>query len=92
MYADDLGRGVLSSYGQKIISIPNIDRRVSEGIRFANMYGVHFCAPARASVLKGYDDCRINRWKLMLLLQHDGIESGGRLFRDIFMDKVTSFI
>lgn len=26
IYADDLGRGMLSHYGQKFISTPNIDR------------------------------------------------------------------
>lgn len=64
IYADDLGRGMLSCYGQKLFSTPNIDRLASEGVRFTNIYGAHFCAPARASFLTGYYDCRKDKWKL----------------------------
>ena len=34
IYADDLGRGMLSHYGQKIISTPHIDRLFEEGTAF----------------------------------------------------------
>ncbi len=64
IYADDLGRGLLSEEGQKIIKTPNIDRLAKEGMRFENAYGCMFCAPARASLLTGYHDCHANKWKL----------------------------
>ncbi len=64
IYADDLGRGMLSCYGQKIVRTPNIDRLAAEGIRFENNYGAHFCAPARASFLTGYGDYKTDKWTL----------------------------
>lgn len=64
IYADDLGRGLLSVEGQKIIKTPNIDKLASEGMRFENAYGCMLCAPARASLLTGYHDCHGDRWKL----------------------------
>ncbi len=64
IYADDLGRGLLSSEGQKIISTPNIDKLSSKGVRFERAYGSMFCAPARASLLTGYHDCQTDKWKI----------------------------
>lgn len=62
IYADDLGRGMLSCYGQKHFGTPNIDRVASEGVRFTNFYGCAFCAPARASLLTGLHDCHRGTW------------------------------
>lgn len=62
IYADDLGRGMLSCYGQKHFSTPNIDRVANEGVRFTNFYGCVFCAPARASLLLGLHDCHRGTW------------------------------
>jgi arylsulfatase A-like enzyme len=62
IYADDLGRGMLSCYGQKLFKTPNIDRLAEEGIRFTNSYGCAVCAPARASLLTGYHDCHAGAW------------------------------
>ncbi|MCF6360347.1 MAG: sulfatase-like hydrolase/transferase [Cyclobacteriaceae bacterium] len=39
IYADDLGRGLLGIYGQKIITTPNFDRLATNGMRFDNVYG-----------------------------------------------------
>lgn len=64
IYADDLGRGLLSGEGQRIIKTPNIDGLANEGIRFENAYGVMFCAPARASLITGYHDAHMDRWKI----------------------------
>lgn len=64
IYADDLGRGLLSSEGQQIIKTPNIDGLAKEGMRFENAYGSMFCAPARASLLSGYHDAQKGRWQL----------------------------
>ncbi len=62
IYADDLGRGMLSCYGQRFFSTPNIDRLAGEGVRFTRAYGCAYCAPARASMLTGYHDCHAGRW------------------------------
>ncbi|WP_139958669.1 sulfatase-like hydrolase/transferase [Flavicella sediminum] len=64
IYADDLGRGLLGTYGQEIIKTPNIDKLASEGISFKNAYGCNYCAPARASLLTGMHDVRPNQWKI----------------------------
>lgn len=64
IYADDLGRGLLSSEGQEIIQTPNIDKLSAKGVRFENAYGSMFCAPARASLLTGYHDCQVDKWKI----------------------------
>lgn len=64
IYADDLGRGLLSIYGQKFIQTPNIDRIATEGMRFDNAYGCMLCAPARASLLTGMHDCHSNEWNV----------------------------
>lgn len=57
IYADDLGRGMLGCYGQKLIKTPNIDRLAAQGMRFTNAYHCSFCAPSRASLLTGLHDC-----------------------------------
>lgn len=79
IYADDLGRGLLSVEGQQIISTPNIDKLAEEGMRFENAYGVMFCAPARASLITGYHDVHGDRWK---------ITSGG-MYKNISTGKLT---
>ncbi len=56
--ADDLGRGMLSCYGQKHLTTPNIDRLMNQGMRFENGYASAYSAPSRASMLTGYNDCR----------------------------------
>lgn len=62
IYADDLGRGLLSCYGQPWFPTPNIDRLATEGMRFERAYGCAFCAPARASLLTGRHDCHYGGW------------------------------
>ena len=62
IYGDDLGRGMLSCYGQKHFQTPNIDRLAREGLQFTRAYGCIFCAPARASLMTGYHDAHAGRW------------------------------
>ncbi len=62
IYADDLGRGMLSCYGQKYFKTPNIDRIAHEGVKFERAYGCAFCAPARASLITGWHDCHRGGW------------------------------
>ena len=58
IYADDLGIGMLGSYGQKVVTTPNIDRLATEGMKFNNYYGGTFCAPSRWTLLTGMHDGR----------------------------------
>lgn len=52
--ADDLGIADLSCYGQKRFATPNLDRMVSQGIRFTDCYsGAPVCAPSRSVLLSG---------------------------------------
>lgn len=62
VYADDLGRGMLSCYGQKFFNTPNIDALADSGMKFQRAYGCAFCAPARASLISGIHDCHAGRW------------------------------
>ncbi len=63
IYADDLGPGMLGSYGQELIKTPHIDQLAAEGIKFNNYYGGVFCAPARWTLLTGMHDGRLGGWK-----------------------------
>lgn len=62
--ADDLGRGMLSYYGQKYITTPNIDRIAKEGISFDHSYAGVYCAPSRASIVTGYSDCHYEKYRI----------------------------
>ncbi len=64
IYADDLGRGLLSCHGQRHFRTPNIDRLANEGVRFERYYGCAYCAPARASLLTGRHDCHAGEWNV----------------------------
>ena len=62
IYGDDLGRGMLSCYGQQHFETSNIDRLANEGMRFRQAYGCAFCAPSRASMMTGLHDCHQGTW------------------------------
>ena len=73
IYASDLGKGLLSAYGQKHFTTPNIDRLINDGVSFSNAYGGSLTAFARASLFTGYHDCKKNKWR---------IENGGIHIRE----------
>lgn len=83
IYGDDLGRGMLSCYGQKLIRTPNIDRIAEDGIRFTRAYGCVFCAPARASLLLGRHDCHAGRWSFNTAGIYQMIHAGEMSYEDI---------
>lgn len=64
IYGDDMGKGMISAYGQKLIETPNIDKLVTNGVQFNQAYGAHYSAPARAGLLTGYCDVHEGHWKL----------------------------
>lgn len=52
--SDDHDPDAISSYNNKLISTPHIDKLATEGMRFTNCFvGNSICAPARATVLTG---------------------------------------
>jgi arylsulfatase A-like enzyme len=54
IYADDLGYGDVSSYGQKTLPTPNIDRLSREGLRFSDAHSpAATCTPSRYALLTG---------------------------------------
>ncbi len=56
---DDLGRGDLGCYGNKIISTPHIDALATQGIRLTDAYSAGpMCSPSRAALLTGRDPNR----------------------------------
>jgi len=56
---EDMGP-VLSSYGVKEISTPNIDKLAEEGIKYINAYStVGVCAPSRFSIITGMYPARL---------------------------------
>ena len=59
IFADDLGYGDLSCYGQEKYKTPHLDKMAEEGIRFTNFYvSQAVCSASRASLLTG---CYANR-------------------------------
>jgi len=83
IYADDLGRGMLSCYGQGHFRTPNIDRLAAEGVRFERAYGCALCAPARASLLTGYHDCHAGRWSYTRGGIYTNLSDGSMTYQDI---------
>jgi arylsulfatase A-like enzyme len=54
LFADDLGYGDLSCYGNPIIKTPNIDNLASQGMRLTSFYMAEsICTPSRAALLTG---------------------------------------
>ena len=64
IYASDMGKGLLSAYGQQQFTTPNIDVLINNGVSFSNAYGGSLSAYARASLLTGYHDCQKNKWRI----------------------------
>lgn len=54
IFADDLGYGDLSIFGNPSVLTPNLDRMAMEGQKWTNFYvGASVCTPSRAALLTG---------------------------------------
>lgn len=54
IFADDLGYGDLSCYGNRKFRTPNLDRMAQQGMRFTDFYSASpGCSPSRAALLTG---------------------------------------
>jgi arylsulfatase A-like enzyme len=51
--ADDLGRGEVGAYGQKVLQTPVLDDLAADGLRFDQAYATPTCAPTRFSLFTG---------------------------------------
>lgn len=91
IYADDLGKGLLSHYGQKIISTPHIDQLAQEGITFENAYSGMLCAPSRASLISGFRDCRPDNFQITKGAIYKEISNGTYTNQEI-QDKINSVL
>lgn len=89
-YADDLGYGDTSTYGQGRVPCPNLDRLAAEGCRFTDAHSpTSICTPSRYSLLTG--DYAFRRPNTTIL---DGdaklilpLEGGGKLTLPAMMKK-----
>ena len=87
IFADDLGRGMLSCYGQQHFETPNIDRLANEGMKFNHAYGCAFCAPSRASMLTGLHDCHDGTWTYTQGGLYHRLSAG-----ELTLDQITELI
>lgn len=88
IFADDMGPGMLSCNGQKIVKTPHIDQIAADGISFDNYYGGVFCAPARWMLLTGMHDGRnggLANNRAGLLIQRDS----GEITEEEYQQKFT---
>lgn len=54
IFIDDMGYADISSFGNRKINTPNIDRLADEGIKFTNFYvNSPVCSPSRVAVMTG---------------------------------------
>ncbi|MGJ8651757.1 MAG: arylsulfatase [Opitutaceae bacterium] len=89
IFADDLGIGLLGSYGQQVIKTPHIDRLAEQGMSFSNYYGGVYCAPARWTLATGMHDGRMGGWKQTrsgLPIQRDA----GKITEEQFQQKFAA--
>ena len=62
--ADDMGWGDSSTYGNKIIKTPNLDKLAAQGMKFTQGYSAcGVCSPSRSAILTGRTPYRNGVWR-----------------------------
>lgn len=62
---DDMSWGALSSYGNRLVSTPHLDRLAAEGMRFTDAYVTPQCTPTRATLMTGQYTARNGMWHVI---------------------------
>ncbi|MEE8177514.1 MAG: sulfatase [Acidobacteriota bacterium] len=65
IFADDLGYGDLSCFGNPTLMTPNLDRMAQEGIKLTSFYAAPSCTPARAALLTGRYPVRSGLYRVL---------------------------
>ncbi len=65
IFADDLGYGDLSCFGNPALMTPNLDRMAQEGIKLTSFYAAPSCTPARAALLTGRYPVRSGLYRVL---------------------------
>ena len=94
IFCDDLGYGDLSGFGSVWNQTPEIDKMMSEGLRFTSFYaGAPVCTPSRAGLMTGSYARRVdldldsqNRWVLFPKASK-GINPSERILPEILKDE-----
>jgi arylsulfatase A-like enzyme len=60
----DMGKGMLSAYGQKHFTTPHIDSLIHHGVGFDYAFGGSTSAFSRASLFTGYHDTDKHKWRI----------------------------
>ncbi len=63
IYADDMGKGMLSAYGQRHFTTPHIYVMVTGGL-LSIMHTVVCCQLRQEPLLTGYHDCHPDKWMI----------------------------
>jgi len=62
--ADDMGWGDSSTYGNKVIKTPNLDKLAKQGVKFTQGYSAAgVCSPSRSAILTGRTPYRNGVWR-----------------------------
>jgi arylsulfatase A-like enzyme len=64
IHVHDMGKGMLSAYGQKQFTTPHIDTLIHQGVSFDYAFGGSASSYARASLLTGYHGLNKEKWRI----------------------------
>lgn len=89
IYADDMGYGDITSYGNPSIRTPRLDRMATEGARLTNFYiPACVCTPSRAGLLSGCYPKRLSLHVRVLFPDSDhGINPDEELLPELLKEK-----
>ena len=93
VFFDDLGWGDLSSYGNRLIDTPRIDRAAAEGLRMTHFYAASpVCSPSRAALLTGRQPPRTTTDRHVFFPEGSAIGIARRIFgltNELPADEIT---